>query len=245
MSVRKHSFTLIVLLIAIAPLVYLAITWHSIPEIVPMHYDSNYKPDRMDNKSSLWLGCGILSAASLLVYFLMINLPRIDPKRRGKAPSVTFKKLALVIACFMSAINMVIILSATKNEELVKRILFPLIGFMFAFIGNYMSNLKPNYFTGIRLPWTLSSDYNWKKTHQLAGKLWFFGGLFAALVSLLVPFQIASGTTFGIVAILVIIPCVYSYKLLKKKTLIKIIFELFTFFSEEFANHKLSLKLRV
>lgn len=217
MSLKKYSSALIVLLIAVAPLIYLAVTWNSIPEIVPMHYDSSFKPDRMDNKSSLWLGCGILTAASVLVYLLMINLPRIDPKRKGKTPSVTFKRLAIVVVCFMAGMNMVIIFSATRNEELVKRILFPLIGFMFAFIGNYMSNLKPNYFAGLRLPWTLSSDYNWKKTHQLAGKLWFFGGLFAAIVSLFVPFEVAMGITFGVITILVIIPSVYSYKLFKRE----------------------------
>lgn len=208
---------MLIVLIAIAPLIYLAFTWNSIPEVVPMHYDAGLKPDRMDNKSGLWSASGILTAASLLVYFLMINLPKIDPKRRGKTPSVTFQRLAIVVVCFMAAMNMVIIFSATKNEELVKRILFPLIGFMFAFIGNYMSNLKPNYFAGLRLPWTLSSDYNWKKTHQLAGKLWFFGGLFAAIISLFIPFEVAMGITFGVIAVLVIIPSVYSYKLFKRE----------------------------
>lgn len=217
MPLNKNLSLLIVILIAIAPLVYLAAIWSSIPDIVPVHFDSNFKPDRLDSKNTLWLGCGILASASVLVYLALQNIRKIDPKQKGKSTSTSFKRLAIVIVVFMAAINIIIILSAVKSEELMKRVLFPLLGFMFAFIGNYMANLKPNYFAGIRLPWTLSSDYNWKKTHHLAGKLWFFGGLTAAIVSLFTPFSFAMVFTLSIVFIMVIIPCVYSYLLFRRE----------------------------
>lgn len=40
-----------------------------------------------------------------------------------------------------------------------------------------MSKIRQNYTVGIRLPWTLSSEDNWDKTHRLAGKLWIVGGV--------------------------------------------------------------------
>lgn len=217
MPLNKNLSLLIVVLIAFAPLVYLAAIWSSIPDIVPVHFDSNFKPDRMDSKTTLWLGSGILSGVSILVYLIMLNIRKIDPKQKGQPPSASFKRLAVVIVVFIAALNMIIILSSVKNEELMKRVMFPLLGFMFAFIGNYMANLKPNYFAGIRLPWTLSSDYNWKKTHHLAGKLWFFGGLAAAIVSLFTPFTFAMVFTLSVVFIMVIIPCVYSYLLFRRE----------------------------
>ena len=51
---------------------------------------------------------------------------------------------------------------------------------LFVLMGNYLSTVKLNYFVGVRTPWTLESARVWAKTHRLAGKLFFWGGLLAA-----------------------------------------------------------------
>ena len=84
--------------------------------------------------------------------------------------------------------------------------------------GNYMHTIKPNYFAGIRVPWTLNNEENWRKTHLLAGKLWFVGGLVIALVCLLLPANISIITFFTLTMILVVIPIVYSYRLYKNNS---------------------------
>ena len=33
-----------------------------------------------------------------------------------------------------------------------------------------MHSIKPNYFVGMRLPWTLESEANWRSTHQFASR---------------------------------------------------------------------------
>ena len=91
------------------------------------------------------------------------------------------------------------------------------VGLLFAIIGNYLPNLRPNYFAGLRLPWTLENPENWKKTHALAGKLWFAGGLLLAVICLLMPDKIALIFFFVVTAIIIIIPCIYSYRLFKKQ----------------------------
>lgn len=48
--------------------------------------------------------------------------------------------------------------------------------FLAAF-GNYLGNLRPNYFAGIRTPWTLENPETWRATHRLGGRLIFFGSL--------------------------------------------------------------------
>ena len=48
--------------------------------------------------------------------------------------------------------------------------------------GNLMGKLRPNWFVGVRTPWTLSSKMSWNKTHRLAGwMLMLMGLLLAAL----------------------------------------------------------------
>ncbi|HKZ67411.1 MAG TPA: SdpI family protein [Chitinophagaceae bacterium] len=81
-----------------------------------------------------------------------------------------------------------------------------------------MHTIKPNYFAGIRVPWTLNNEENWRKTHLLAGKLWFVGGLVIALVCLLLPANISIITFFTLTMILVVIPIVYSYRLYKNNS---------------------------
>ncbi|MDP9040747.1 MAG: SdpI family protein, partial [Bacteroidota bacterium] len=90
-------------------------------------------------------------------------------------------------------------------------------GLLFAFIGNYMHNIKPNYFAGFRLPWTLENEENWKKTHALAGKLWFVGGIFISVICLLLPPKPSIAAFYTIMIVITLIPCVYSYRLYRKQ----------------------------
>ena len=80
--------------------------------------------------------------------------------------------------------------------------------------------MKPNYFAGFRLPWTLENAENWKKTHQLSGKLWFAGGLLIAVTCLFLPSLPAMIVFFAVMMVLVVIPCVYSYRLFKKQKMV-------------------------
>ncbi len=215
---KKNLTNLIAVVIALLPLAYLAISWPSIPALVPLHFNLEMKPDRMGQKSELWLVAGIFTGISLFVYFLMTNLNLIDPKRKEAMPSDAFRKLSFGLVVFLAALN-VIIISSAKGGVVLQNFLFPLIGLLLAFIGNYMNNIKPNYFAGIRLPWTLSDDDNWRKTHHLAGRIWFAGGLLLAIASLLLPVKIAVPLFIATVVIMSLIPAVYSYRLFKNKSL--------------------------
>lgn len=209
---------LVMLLVASAPLIYLAITWKNIPEQVVLHYNAKLEPDRIGNKTELWLVAGILAAVSFLVYLLLQNIHLFDPKRKAKDSSAVFSKLAIGVVVFIAALGCIIIASAAEGDVVLSRFLFPLIGLMFAFIGNYMHSIKPNYFAGLRLPWTLSDDENWRKTHKLAGKLWFWGGLLFALISLFIPANAVMWLFIPLILVLVLIPSVYSYRLYKAKS---------------------------
>lgn len=206
------------MLLACLPLVYMYIIWDTIPHIVPLHYNGHWKPDRMGDKSELWIPTLIVAVVSILVYFLLRNIQRIDPKRRNQPQSNVFNKLAIGLVIFLTAINFLIVISsARRSETLIKYLMFPLMGLLFAFIGNYMNNLKPNYFAGIRLPWTLSDNENWRKTHHLAGKLWFWGGVGLTIISLLLSFDIIVPVFILIILTMSIIPIIYSYRLYKNK----------------------------
>jgi uncharacterized membrane protein len=206
---------LIALIAAIAPVIYLAVIWQKIPAIVNTHYNINFEADAQGSRNQILLVSGILAIISLGVYFLLKFIHRIDPKRVDKDNTGRFEKIGLVATVFMAILNFIIIESAASNTLLMKKALVPLMGIMFAFLGNYMHTLKPNYFAGLRLPWTLSSETNWKMTHQLVGKLWFGGGLAIALLSILFPYKAGMFIFIAVMTIITIIPCIYSYRLYK------------------------------
>ena len=212
---KKSLINGIAVLISLLPLFYLGLIWNSLPEKVPIHFGIDMKPDQMGDKSSLWLFASIMAGVSMFVYFLLKNINRFDPKRKDAPPPSSFHKLAFGLVVFMAALNCVMMASA-KDEGVIKQFMFPLLGLMFAFIGNNMVHIKPNYFAGIRLPWTLSNDDNWRRTHQLGGKLWFAGGILITIVSLFLTGQTAFIFFLSAIVVMVIVPVVYSYRLFKK-----------------------------
>ena len=69
---------------------------------------------------------------------------------------------------------------------------------------------------GIKTPWTIANDTVWFKTHRLAGKLWFIGGLVMAL-SVFLPEYFNVAIFIAVTIILAIIPMFYSYLIYKKQ----------------------------
>ena len=161
---------------------------------------------------------GILSALNIGVYFLLCNIYRIDPKKYAIENRDRLRRIAFAISVFLAAVLCLLIYSSNHgNIKFTTRLILAGVGLLFAFIGNYMHNIKPNYFAGLRLPWTLENEENWRKTHLMAGKLWFGGGLLIAVLCLLFPFTVAIASFFAVMLLLIIIPCVYSYRLYKKQ----------------------------
>jgi uncharacterized membrane protein len=113
---------------------------------------------------------------------------------------------------------MIIYTTLHGNIQSNSRFIMAGVGLLFAIIGNYMHTLKPNYFAGFRLPWTLNNDENWRLTHLLGGKLFFAGGLLVAVCSLFLPFIASIIILFAVSITTIVITCVYSFRLYKKQS---------------------------
>ncbi|MEO6980851.1 MAG: SdpI family protein [Mucilaginibacter sp.] len=199
------------LIVWVLPVVYLFTIYGSLPAVVPMQYGMDGKVNRYGDKSELIMMTGVLLFAGLLVYILMKYLPAIDPKKQVKYGEETFKKIAFGIVLFMSALNIVILFATVHRSLHVDKLILPIVGLLFAFMGNMMNNIKPNYFAGIRTPWTLESEDTWRATHRLAGKLWFIGGIGVTVTSLLLPPAAVTIVFMCGIAVLIMVPVVYSY----------------------------------
>lgn len=203
--------------VMLAPLVYLAIIWNKIPAQVAVHFDLRGNPDRYGSKNEILVTSLVLGIMNIIVYLVLTNIYRIDPKKDAAENKTRLRSIAFAVSVFMSGVLTLLIYSSVNTGiRFDVKLILAAVGLLFAIIGNYMPNIKPNYFAGMRLPWTLENPENWKKTHALMGKLWFAGGLFLALICLFLPLQVAIIVFFTIMITITIIPGVYSYKLYKK-----------------------------
>ena len=203
--------------LALIPLVYLLSIWQDLPEEMAMHFDLKGNPDRYGNKSELLVMAAVLSAMSILIYFVLSNIYKIDPKKYAADNKDRLGRMGFAVAVFIIALTCFIIYSTSKgNMKMSMRYIFAGVGLLLCLIGNYMHTIKPNYFAGLRLPWTLNNEDNWRKTHLFAGKLWFIGGLATAILCLLVPDTVAIVLFFIATIVLVLVPVIYSYRWYRK-----------------------------
>lgn len=180
----------------------------SMPSRVPIHWNSSGHADNYGPK--LW-GVFGLPLVNLGIYALMYLLPYIDPRRQNyERFDSTYRFLRYVLCIFFlgfQVINMMNIIGSAVNTGMLIMIVVSL---LFILIGNVMGKFKHNYFVGIKTPWTLASEEVWNKTHRMAAPIWVIGGILNLLFVILglgnyrFLFMI-------LIAILVVVPIVYSY----------------------------------
>lgn len=215
MKKKLTLFDLLVYMIIAVPPAYLALKYAAMPGTIPVHFGI-HGPDRYGEKAESWLFIMIMTVVSAGMYIFLKNLSSVDPKRTKASSDSLVAKIAVLVVVFFSIFQIIIINAMSGSMFSMEKIFVPAIGIFFCLMGNLVLNVKPNYFVGVRLPWTLESEDNWRKTHHMAGKLWFGGGLVIAILGFVLPYEYAVFAFVGILAIMIIVPCVFSYLYFKK-----------------------------
>ena len=133
---------------------------------------------------------------SLGIYLLMLLVPRFDPGRANYQQFATpYTTLRLGILAVLWVLYGVIHLCIRGYEANVATIVPLDIGLFFVVMGGLLGKIRPNWFVGIRTPWTLSSKLAWTRTHRLAGWLFLLTGVTFILAGLL-PSPWTAGAAF-------------------------------------------------
>uniref|UniRef100_A0A7C3MIP2 SdpI family protein n=1 Tax=Dictyoglomus thermophilum TaxID=14 RepID=A0A7C3MIP2_DICTH len=146
------------------------------PEKIPMHWNFKGEIDRYGSKFEGLFGIPLMS---LGFYLLFLVLPYLDPKKENYQK---FEKVYQIIKYayifFLFTLQMaIIIVTLGGPKDLIPKITPTLVGLLFIILGNYMPRIKPNWFVGIRTPWTLSNEKVWKRTHRFGGYISIIGGV--------------------------------------------------------------------
>lgn len=208
--IKKHLKTIIITsVLTLIPMIVGLILWDKLPAEIPTHFNFNNEPDGYSSKAFAVFGIPLMMLA---MHIVCVFATKIDPKMSNLNDKVF--TLVLYIIPAVSLLICTMIYPAALGKDVPQGTVAMLfLGFIFTVSGNYLPKCKQSYTVGIKLPWTLEDSENWNKTHALAGKLWFVGGL----VIMATAFLQNPIIFFPIVAIMVVVPTVYSYLLFKKK----------------------------
>lgn len=200
---------LVILVILFIPIITLIVFWDQLPDQLPIHWNHRGEVDAYGPKY-------LLALINVGLYFLLVALPYFDPRKSNyKIFSGTYYKIRLLLTLFFSLICGIIYANALGLEMNMGRIVGLSILAIITVLGNYFGNIRPNWFVGIKTPWTLESEEVWKKTHILGGRLWFWGGLFGIICSFFLSNAQLFSWMLVITIVISIIPVVYSYFLFK------------------------------
>jgi len=169
----KTELPLLVLLAAMFALG--AVTWPDAPDRIPVHWNISGEVDRYGSRFE---GLVMVPLIGLLVYALMLFLPRFDPGRANyERFAGVYYFLRVSVLAVMALIYGVIHLWIRGAEIDMGKFVGITVGALFFVIGNLFGKIRPNWFVGMRTPWTLSSKRAWTQTHRLAGWVFIAGGL--------------------------------------------------------------------
>lgn len=211
---QKNPFKHIVaFIIAIIPVVYLAIMWSKIPDTVAIHFNAAGEPDDYSSKITLLVMSLVMIFITFISYIIVINVHKLDKKRTKGVKPAMFDTIALGLVVFITILNLSININGIyPHANLLSKVLYPAFGIFFIFLGNLMYNIKPNLFVGIRVPWTLNNEDNWKKTHRFGSKLFFAGGIIIVLLSISgLPMEVNTFIFLGLIIVMASGSIIYSY----------------------------------
>ena len=198
---------LLTTLVCLLPAAAGALLYSRLPEIVPTHWGLDGTADGWMPKAAAVFGLPALVTGIHLICSLTVKR---DP--RSKNISTALQTVTMWICPAVSLLCSSTTLCAGLGCEVHISTVVPLfVGVLFLIIGNYLPKTKQNSTMGIRLPWTLSSEENWNRTHRMTGFLWTAAGALCILFTLL---NLWSNWLTGCLIVLAAIPpLLYSYYL--------------------------------
>lgn len=206
---KFHWRTELVQLVPIAAMfTAAAIFWSRVPDRMPVHWNIHGEVDGYGGK---FMGLLLLPLVALGASLLTRALQLIDPgKANYETFHTTFQTIRMAISLLFSAIYAASLLAALGHSVNMNTIVGLALALMFIVFGNLMGKIRPNWFVGVRTPWTLSSKLSWTKTHRLAGWLFIGMGIMAAVWAIVQTtwmFALMMAVNLGCVVAMV----VYSY----------------------------------
>ena len=206
---KNNKFKIILgTVLCLVPILFGLSVWDELPGQMPIHFGINGEADGFASKPFAVIGIPVIMAGFNLIMHLASRLEKRRENYSKKLESLTY----FIVPVICNIIFPIVLFKAMGKDVKIEVIIPAFVSFVIIIVGNYLPKCKQNSTMGIKIPWTLSSEENWNRTHHMAGYLWMGAGIIGLIASLLG----ASAVCLPIFAVIIIIPTVYSYMLHKK-----------------------------
>ena len=207
---RQHLLVVAANLSAFAIFAYF---YPQLPAQLPSHWNFNGEIESYMAKQQ-FIGLMFLPIG---LYIMMEVMPKIDPRKSAYNQHYkAYGFFELVMVLFIIGMQGMVISVGMGVKLDVSRIMLASLGLLFMVIGNFMPQVRPNYFFGIKTPWTLANEEVWRRTHRIGGFVYTVAGLTAFLANFFISKQFAL-PLFIVFITTLFIPVAYSYAIFKKK----------------------------
>ncbi len=196
------------LLIVVAAIVASAAVYQRLPETIPTHWDMDGQPNGWSSRA---FGAWFTPVLLLGMWTLVRILPAIDPKGANYAKfGGAFEAIIESLMLFLLGMHILLLRAGLGQSAPMQRVVPFAVGILLIVVGNLLPRMRPNWFVGIRTPWTLSSDRVWEKTHRFGGRVFVAGGILIVLSAFGAP-QLASIVLVTVVVLSTAAVLIYSY----------------------------------
>lgn len=171
-----------------------------------VHWDAQ---GEADGHGGVFTALYLVPVMILATGLFALGLPRLDPMRTARMNYPLVNIIVLSITGFMTYLHILTLAWNLGYRFNMTQMITPAFGLLFIGMGFMVERAKPNWFVGIRTPWTISNSLVWEKTHHLGGLLFkISGGL--ALLGVFIP---SLGIWLVMVPVLVssLVALAYSY----------------------------------
>jgi len=201
-------------LILLVPFVFVAILWDQVPDRMPIHWDLHGHANGYTSKS---FGFLLIPFVNLGIALLLAALPKIHPKtEKLKVSANTIKPIRIVITAFLMVLFLHTTLATLGMGPSIGSSILIELPVLFFLLGYFLPRVQPNYFVGVRTPWTLEDPENWRLTHIMTSRLWMWASVIVIVLELLVPENSHTGLFIAYLSIIIVWPLVYSYWLFRR-----------------------------
>jgi uncharacterized membrane protein len=177
---------------------------------IPSHWNVQ---GEMDGTMSLTMGVWFPLGIGALILGVFLAFPWISPRYREQEERLNrvMSDICLLLMLGFAIIHL-LSLRLAVNPPFANngKWILIVIGGMMVGLGNLLPKVPQNYFVGVRLPWTLSDEENWRRTHRAAGWCFSLGGLALALSGLLPLGVYRLAAVIGAIVLLTL-PVGFSY----------------------------------
>lgn len=158
------------------------LAWPTAPARIPTHWGLDGQVNGYGGRFEALL---LIPLIALITYVITLLAPRLDPGRLNYEHFAgAYRVLRLAVVAFLAAVYGLIYAAMRGYVADMQRMAPLLVGLLMVVIGAVIGKIRPNWFVGIRTPWTLSSKTSWEKTHRAAGKILTVGGVLLAAAGL-------------------------------------------------------------